>query len=308
MGFSGPDKLVLLQITLFRRIVSCNHTGRFDSLRSSNNKEMTQMNTKQTMKKILSIITALFIGNFLFIIISLSFKTQLMALIPNPNIHSFVAQVITALLATVSVLMFHKTNIYKFNGKVLKEGFFTGLPLIITYTVLLLGSLTDLPGKQLIPAIEIVCVVLEWFLIGIAEESVFRGVVYELCSDIFGSSSRKGVYLTILVSSVIFGLCHLTNLMAPGISVKAVVVQVVSAMALGLLLAAIKYRSGGSIWPMVFIHALIDGSSFISGGMLWGGTQVSSINDLKLSSLLMIPIFIGIAVFIMRKEKTPELK
>ena len=115
------------------------------------------MNTKQTMKKILSIIIALFIGNFLFIIISLSFKTQLMALIPNPNIHSFVAQVITALLATVSVLMFHKTNIYKFNGKVLKEGFFTGLPLIITYTVLLLGSLTDLPGKQLIPAIEIVC-------------------------------------------------------------------------------------------------------------------------------------------------------
>ena len=265
------------------------------------------MNNNFRIKKILSIINALFIGDFLFIIISHLFKSQFHALIPNSNILSLVCQVITAMLATVCVLMFRKTKIYMLNGKALKEGFFTGLPLIITYSLLLFGSLTDIPGKTLIPAIEIVCVVLEWILIGVAEESLFRGVVYELCSDIFGSSSRKGVYTTLIVSSLIFGLSHLTNLLAPGISGISVVYQVVSAIALGFLLSAIKYRSGGSIWPVVFIHALIDGSSFVTGGMLWGETQVSTINGLNPLGLIMIPIFIGIAVFLMRKSKTLEL-
>ena len=265
------------------------------------------MSNNYKIKKILSIIVALFIGNFLFIIIGFLFKTQFQTLIPNPNYLSLACQVITALLATACVLVFRKTKIYVLNGKVLKEGFLTGLPLIITYSLLLFGSLTDLPGKNLIPASEIVCVVLEWILIGVAEESLFRGVVYELCADIFGSTSRKGVCLTFVASSLIFGLCHLTNLLAPGISGFSVVFQVASAMALGLLLAAIKFRAGGSIWPVVFIHALIDGSSFISSGMLWGGTQVSSINNLNPATLILIPVFIGIAVFLMRKGKTPGL-
>ena len=162
-------------------------------------------------------------------------------------------------------------------------------------------------GNQLISKSEIICSVLNWFLIGVAEEGLFRGIVHELFADIFSKTSRKGVYLAIVVSSVVFGLCHLTNLFAPGISVAAVMLQVVSAMAMGMVLCAIKFRSQGSIWPSIVLHALIDASGFIHGGMLWGGTEVDSVNGLDLRGILMIPILIGLAIFLMRREKTKDL-
>ena len=41
--------------------------------------------------------------------------------------------------------------------------------------------------------------------------------------------------------------------------------------------------------------------------MLWGGTEVDSVNNLDPRGILMIPILIGLAIFLMRKEKTNKL-
>ena len=265
------------------------------------------MNTGNIVKKILFIVLSIFISNHLVMILGKVFKDQIIAVLPNYYYRTFAIQVIQAVLTVALILIFHKTSVFRFNGKVLKEGFFCSLSLIITYTLIMLIGFSNNSVNQLISTSEIICSILNWFLIGVAEEGLFRGIVYELFADIFGKTSRKNVYLSIAASSVVFGLCHLTNLFAPGISVAAVLLQVASAMAMGMVLCAVKFRSHGSIWPSIVLHALIDASGFIYGGMLWGGTEVDSVNNLDPRGILMIPILIGLAIFLMRKEKTNKL-
>ena len=265
------------------------------------------MNTGKNVKKILAIAISIFIVNYLVMILGVVFKNQILAMIPNYYYRTFAIQFIQAVLTVTFIFIFHKTNVFKFNGKVLNEGFFCSLPLTITYTLVMLLGFSNNSGNQLISTPEIICSGLNWVLIGVAEEGLFRGIVYEQFADIFGRTTRKGVYLSIVSSSVVFGLCHLTNLFAPGISVAAVMLQVASAMAIGMVLCAIKFRAQGSIWPSIILHAFIDASGFILGGMLWGGTEVDSVNDLDSRGILMIPILIGLAIFLMRKNKTAQL-
>ena len=257
------------------------------------------MNTGKKVKNILFIALSIFISNHLIIILGKVFKDQFFAILPNYYYRTFAFQIVQAFLTVALILIFHKTSVFKLNGKV--------LPLIITYSLIMLLGFSKNSGNQLISKPEIICSILNWFLIGVAEEGLFRGIVHELFADIFVKTTRKGVYLAIAASSVVFGLCHLTNLFVPGISVAAVVLQVASAMAIGMVLCAIKFRSHGSIWPSIVLHALIDASGFIYGGLLWGGTEVDSVNNLDLRGVFMIPILIGLAIFLMRKEKTNNL-
>ena len=265
------------------------------------------MNTKNNIRKILAIVFSLFMGNGLLIALQAVFPTQIKAILPaNGNYRSFVVEVIGALITMGLIFLFKKTNVLKITGKGLGTGLFCELPLLITYTLMILLSLLDLPGKTLLPTLELVLVISRWFLIGLAEEGLFRGVVQELFMDIFGSKTRKGVMLSIICTATVFGLNHLQNLLA-GVSLTFVLIQVANAIALGLVLGAITYRSGRSILPVVLIHALIDGASFINSGMLWGASDVQSINGLDLKSLVLVPIFVGIFIFLMRDSKTPEL-
>lgn len=265
------------------------------------------MNTKNNIRKILAIVFSLFMGNGLLIALQALFPTQIKAILPtNGNYRSFVVEVIGTLISIGLTFLFKKTNVLKITGKCLATGLCCGLPLLITYTLMILLSLLDLPGKTLLPTLELVLVISRWFLIGLAEEGLFRGVVQELFMDIFGSKTRKGVMLSIICTATVFGLNHLQNLLA-GVSLTFVLIQVANAIAFGLVLGAITYRSGRNILPVVLIHALIDGASFINSGMLWGASDVQSINGLDLKSLVLVPIFVGIFIFLMRDSKTPEL-
>jgi len=265
------------------------------------------MNTCEKIKKVLAIAFSLFMGNGLLITFKAIFPTQLKAILPtNGNYRSFVIEAIGALITVGLIFLFKKINVLKITGKGLATGLVCGLPMLITYTLLMLAGFLDLPGKTLIPALEIVLVIIRWFLIGVAEEGLFRGVIQELFMDIFGSNTRKGVILSIVCTATVFGLNHFQNLLA-GVSLTFVLIQAANAIALGLVFGAITYRSGRSILPTVLIHALIDGASFVYNGMLWGASDVDTINKLDLRSLVLVPIFAGIFIFLMRKSKTPEL-
>ncbi|MCR4556478.1 MAG: CPBP family intramembrane metalloprotease [Saccharofermentans sp.] len=265
------------------------------------------MKIRNIFKKIFAILFSIFMGNGLIHTLSMIIPNQLNAILPsNSNYKSFVVELIGALISLGLIFLFHKTNVLKISGKSLAAGLICGLPVIITYSLLLISSLTDMPGKTLIPEAEIVCVALRWFLIGIAEEGLFRGVIQELFMDIFGSDTRKGIILSIICTATLFGLNHFQNLLA-GVSLTFVLIQFASATAAGLMFGAITYRSSRSIWPLVLIHALVDASSFIHGGMLWGASDVESINSLDLRSLILVPIFTGIFIYLMRKSKTEPI-
>jgi hypothetical protein len=265
------------------------------------------MNTKKNIRKLIAIIFSLFMGNGLLILLSRLIPDQMNAILPkNANIRSFVVELIGSIISIGLIILFHKTNVLKISVKGMKEGLICGLPIIVIYGLLLALGLSKIPGKTLIPVTEIIFVTFNWILIGIAEEGLFRGVILGLFIDIFGKDTRKGVFLSIICTGILFGLNHFQNLLA-GVALPFVLIQVLSAMASGLMFGAIAFRSEGSIWPMVMIHALIDASGFIYCGQLWGVSEVGSVNSLDPKSLIMIPIFTGIFIFLMRKDKTDHV-
>ena len=91
--------------------------------------------------------------------------------------------------------------------------------------------------------------------VGLAEEIYFRGII---CNMWLRQSKKKAV----VISSVLFGLCHLMNIMG-GAGIAETALQICFAFAYGIAFALIFARSR-SIWPCVLLHAFHDLCSFVS--------------------------------------------
>ena len=99
-------------------------------------------------------------------------------------------------------------------------------------------------------------------LVGFAEEVIFRGLLFKA---MLGSGSERAA---IAVSSVTFGIGHIVNLLNGQATVDTAV-QVVFAIAVGLAFT-LAFHKGGSLWPCIIAHSLIDVTSVVSarGGQL----------------------------------------
>jgi membrane protease YdiL (CAAX protease family) len=86
--------------------------------------------------------------------------------------------------------------------------------------------------------------------IGIEEDFFARGYV-------FGVLERYGVWFAAIVSSMIFGLSHLTNIVWGHQSAAYTLAQAVSAGAFGFLAVALMLFSG-TIWLPILMHGLTD--------------------------------------------------
>ena len=76
------------------------------------------------------------------------------------------------------------------------------------YVKLLFGLAAD---GTLLPLWRILSFFANMMLVGVAEEFLFRGVVAETLLEHFGTS-RGGIWKACLLSGVLFGCAHLTNL------------------------------------------------------------------------------------------------
>jgi membrane protease YdiL (CAAX protease family) len=65
----------------------------------------------------------------------------------------------------------------------------------------------------------------------------------------------------IVVTSVLFGVTHLANVLA-GATLLETVSQVAYSVAIGVAFAALVLRKG-TIWPLVLAHAAVDAASFL---------------------------------------------
>ena len=149
------------------------------------------------------------------------------------------------------------------------SGFFNGLlvgmyPLVLIgyslYTKLMFGMPED---GQLQPAFSIFSFFLSMALVGVAEEFIFRGVIAQSLLERFGTG-RAGVWKACLLSGLLFGAAHLTNLLSS--APFGVLMQCVFAASLGTLFAAIYFRTG-NLWVTVFLHGAMDIASMLVGGL-----------------------------------------
>lgn len=94
--------------------------------------------------------------------------------------------------------------------------------------------------------------------VGFAEELIFRGFLFK--AILKSGSVKKAV----IISSVTFGLGHILNLLN-GQDFVETLVQVVFAVAIGFVFTMVFYK-GGSLWPCILAHSLIDVTSVFSSG------------------------------------------
>ena len=92
--------------------------------------------------------------------------------------------------------------------------------------------------------------VLSFLLVGVVEEIVFRGFL-------FNGMRRTGkLPVAVIVSAVTFGMGHIVNLLT-GHATMETLVQMIFAVAWGFLFT-FAYLKGGSLLPCIAIHSLID--------------------------------------------------
>lgn len=104
--------------------------------------------------------------------------------------------------------------------------------------------------------VGLACAVATMTLVGVVEEFVFRGLLF---NAMLKDSSET---TAIVVSSVTFGTGHIVNLLT-GHATLEVGIQIVFAVALGFVFTLV-YHKGGSLLPCIVAHSLIDVFSVFS--------------------------------------------
>ncbi len=144
-------------------------------------------------------------------------------------------------------------------------------------------------------------------MVGVAEELIARAIIAETLLEHFGLE-RQGILKAWLLSSVIFGAMHFTNLAA--MDSFSVLLQAIGAMTGGMIFAAIYFRTG-SLGMAIFVHAFNDFAGLFFTGFFSVGSIAETVNEMGqvgFTRLLPAVVLAFVAFFLLRKSKIDEVK
>ncbi len=149
-------------------------------------------------------------------------------------------------------ILFLSKNTYVFTekGKKLGKSLLYGWPIIVVGTISLISSIIKVDFR-LFSIPEFIGILILTFLIGLFEELLCRGWIFNELNERFGKD-YKGVMYSVFISSLIFGCIHFFNLFG-GQGIVETIAQVISATIVGAAFALIYYRTK-NIWSVVLIH------------------------------------------------------
>lgn len=157
--------------------------------------------------------------------------------------------------------------------------------------------------RSLRPAYEIAVFAVCMFLVGMTEEFLFRGTIAKLLLWHYGVS-RRGVWKAVIVSGILFGAAHLTNLI--GADPVGVLVQCVIAMMMGMAFAAIYFRTG-NLWVVVFLHGFVDLCGLLMSGLYGAGDAAEVISGYEPLQLIGVVYYVILLAVLLRKKKMNEM-
>ena len=201
------------------------------------------------------------------------------------------------------------------NSKNFGRSLLSGLAVII-YTsfssiVYLVAMVSEGTPMKSVP--EILFFALFVFLVGFSEELLCRGIMTETMLRKYGNT-KNGIWLSIITSSVSFGLLHLTNILM-GQSVLDTGVQVITATCVGIFFNAIYVRHR-NVYAIALIHGMIDFVAMWEQGFFQGSSILKvyeeSTTATSVAEAIGIVIMNGIlflipAFVILRKKKMNEV-
>ena len=247
---------------------------------------------------------SLFLTDLVFTIVLLISGVNLAKF--DPYLYSSLQELVGVLVAVFILKRTSRADLLCRRG----SGFFNGLlvgmyPLTLIgysfFTALMFRRPDDTP---LLPLNRILTYFISMMLVGVAEEFIFRGVIAETLLERYGTS-RGGVWKACIVSGLLFGAGHLTNML--GSEPFGVLMQCLFAAALGTLFAAIYFRTG-NLWVTVFLHGMMDISSMLIGGLYGTVTMAESVSSYDASMLYSVALYLIPMVFLLRKKKLHEVQ
>lgn len=248
------------------------------------------------------------IGAEAFILaVLLGLGTLLTLAFPNadPYVLFLMQEGIGALIAWGLVILSGQKKILTRKGGGFGRGLLTGMYFLVISVYSIVVYLLAYEGERsLRPWYLIAAYFLCMVCVGIVEEFVFRGIVADLLLQKYGTS-KSGVWKAVLVSGILFGFAHISNLF--GCKPVGVFVQIVIAAMMGMVLAAIYYRSG-CIWVTVALHALIDIAAGITTGLYGNGTIADSISEYSLIQLVSVVPYLIVLLVLLRRKKLAEIE
>ena len=149
---------------------------------------------------------------------------------------------------------------------------------------------------------------------GMAEEFMFRGITADVVlrrgfGEVRGVDAAEitpgRVWRAVLISGILFGLMHALNFLSARSA--GVIVQMISAVLPGMVLAAIYFRSG-NIWVVAVIHAFNDFAAGFPTLVLRGDGGISGIiGSYGLSHLLSLIPYLVVLLVLLRRSKMKEI-
>lgn len=172
------------------------------------------------------------------------------------------------------------------------------IPQIIFFTPLFIIKLyiTNIRYQNcdLRPFSEIIAYVLFVLFIGIAEESIFRGVVAELMLRKYGRN-KEGKKFAVFITGLLFGVVHLANIGQSGFI--GVICQMCGTFVTGMIFTEMYYRHR-SILRMIILHSVIDFFAIIGYGLYGTTTPEKVISSYR--PVMLVPYALVSVLFILR--------
>lgn len=247
---------------------------------------------------------SLFLADLIFSIVLLILRVDFTTM--DSYLYSTFQELVGVLVAVLILKRTSRADLLRRRG----SGFFNGL-LVGMYPLVLIGYsffgslMFQRPDDAvLLPIGRILTFFISMMMVGVAEEFVFRGIVAETLLEHYGTS-RGGIWKACILSGVLFGAGHLTNLL--GSEPFGVLMQCLFAAALGTLFAAIYFRTG-NLWVTVFLHGMMDISAMLIGGLYGTTTLSESVSGYDITMLYSVALYLIPMVFLLRKKKLHEVQ
>ena len=231
-------------------------------------------------------LASLFVTDLVFTIALVLFRADFASI--DTYLYSTLQELVGAMVAVLFLVRTARAGLLRRRG----SGFFNGL-LVGMYPLVFIGYnafgslvLGRPENGVLQPAARIGTFLVSMAMVGVAEEFIFRGVIAQTLLEHFGTS-RAGVWKACLLSGVLFGAAHLTNILSS--APFGVLMQCVFAASLGTLFAAIYFRTG-------------------IGGLYGTTTVADAVSGYDASMLLSVLLYLIPTAVLLRKKKLPEVQ
>lgn len=149
----------------------------------------------------------------------------------------------------------------------------------------------------------ILAFVIVYLSTGLFEEVLRRGFVFSILVNKWGKT-RSGCYLSMILSSTLFGMLHFIHYFMGNASLLATLTQVIYATFIGVFFSACVVRNQ-SIYPAIILHGMVDtagsfGEISIGGGINKGYITMPFEGAIVLI-IIALPLFLY-GLFLVRKE------